>query len=297
MADYPHVSSGKVRDIYRVDDGVLLMVASDRISPYDHILPTPIPDKGRILTAMSAFWFELLADVVPNHVIAFDDARIPEEAVGRSMLVVDLDMIDVECVARGYLSGSGWADYAATGAVCGAPLPDGLAESARLTEHIFTPATKAALGKHDENISPAHLARLVGDGRAAELRRTTLAIYRLAADHAAGRGVLLADTKVEFGLNTDGGLVLADEVLTPDSSRYWPADRYAPGGPQASFDKQYVRDWLTSGRSGWDRAADAPAPELPAEVVAATRERYVTAYERISGRPFDAWPGAAEAQG
>lgn len=293
LTDYHHLGSGKVRELYRVDEAHLLMVASDRISAYDYILPSEIPDKGRILTAMSAFWFELLAGVVPNHVVAFDgDPRIPAEVVGRAMLVRSLEMVPVECVARGYLSGSGWSEYRAGGAVCGVALPAGLVESARLPEPIFTPATKAEFGDHDENVTFEAMADAVGLDLATRLRETTLDIYRRAADHAASRGVLLADTKFEFGIDpATGSVVLADEVLTPDSSRYWPADRYAPGGPQPSFDKQFVRDWLTSPDSGWDRVSGAQPPPLPDEVVTATRQRYVEAYETISGRSFADWPG------
>jgi len=294
LSDYAHLSSGKVRELYRVDGDLLLMVASDRISAYDHILPTPIPDKGRVLTAMSTFWFELLGDLVPNHLVATEDERIPPEVAGRAMLVRDLTMLPVECVARGYLSGSGWAEYQESGSVCGVSLPAGLAESSRLPEPIFTPAAKAELGEHDENITLTQVAAMVGGERAEQLREVTVTVYRRAAEHAAAHGLLLADTKFEFGLATDGELVLADEVLTPDSSRYWPADGYAPGGPQPSFDKQYLRDWLTSPASGWDRKADAPPPPLPLDVAAATRARYIQAYERISGRSFADWPGGAE---
>ncbi len=297
LSDYQHLSSGKVREMYRVDDHLLLMVASDRISAYDHILPTPIPDKGRVLTAMSAFWFELLADLVPNHLVAVQDERIPAEVIGRAMLVRDLTMLPVECVARGYLSGSGWVEYQAAGAVCGVPLPTGLVESAQLPEPIFTPAAKAELGEHDENITVMQVAGMVGDERAGQLRETTLAVYRRAAEHAAGRGLILADTKFEFGTSPGGTMLLADEVLTPDSSRYWPADGYAPGGPQPSFDKQYLRDWLTSPAAGWDRHADVPPPALPPDVAAATRSRYIQAYERISGRSFADWPGGTEQGG
>lgn len=296
LTDYQHLSSGKVRELYRVDDEHLLMVATDRISAYDFVLPSEIPDKGRVLTAMSAFWFQLLADVVPNHVVAItEDERIPGEVSGRAMLVRSLDMIPVECVARGYLSGSGWAEYLADGAVCGVPLPAGLVESARLPEPIFTPATKAEFGEHDENVPFEVVASQVGARRAEQLRELTLAVYRHAAEHAASRGVLLADTKLEFGIDASGRLVLGDEVLTPDSSRYWPAAAYAPGGVQPSFDKQYVRDWLTSPASGWDRASGGQPPSLPAEVVAATRARYIEAYETISGLSFDRWPGGAAA--
>lgn len=297
---FTHVASGKVRDIYRPatgsgfgsdggDEGLLLFVASDRISAYDHVLPTPIPDKGKVLTAMSMFWFELLADLVPSHVVAVDDDRIPEQVRGRAMLVRRLDMLPVECVARGYLTGSGLADYTATGTVCGVPLPGGLVEASQLPEPIFTPAAKAELGAHDENISFEQVAATVGADRATELREVTLQIYRVAAEHARARGVILADTKFEFGTDADHRLVLGDEVLTPDSSRYWPADGYTPGRVQPSFDKQYVRDWLTSPASGWDRDADSPPPPLPDEVVAATRDRYIQAYELVSGRRFADW--------
>lgn len=296
LAGYRHLTSGKVRDIYRVDDATLLFVASDRISAYDLVLPTPIPDKGRVLTAMSMFWFELLAEVstahpaIPHHVVAVDDPRIPESVRGRSMLVRALRMLPVECVARGYLTGSGLAEYAATGAVCGVRLPGGLAESSQLPEPIFTPAAKAALGEHDQNISFDAVVALVGGELAERLRSLTLSVYSRAARHAAGRGVLLADTKLEFGVDPDGTVVLADEVLTPDSSRYWPAEGYAAGCPQPSFDKQYLRDWLTSPSSGWDRTTGEPPPALPARVVAATRQRYIQAYELVSGREFADWP-------
>ncbi len=291
LSEYRPVAAGKVRELYEVDEDHLLLVASDRISAYDHVLRTPIPDKGRVLTAMSVFWFELLGDLVDNHLVAAgDDPRIPTEVRGRALLVRKLDMLPVECVARGYLSGSGLAEYRRTGAVCGVALPDGLTESSRLPEPIFTPATKAELGDHDENVSFAAVVDAVGERRAEQLRELTLGIYERAAEHARGRGVILADTKFEFGVAQDGGLVLADEVLTPDSSRYWPADGYEPGRAQPSFDKQYVRDWLTSSESGWDRSADAPPPPLPSEVVAATRQRYVEAYERITGRDLADWP-------
>ncbi len=288
--EYRHLASGKVRDLYEVDDDLLLMVASDRISAYDHVLLNPIPDKGRVLTAMSVFWFDLLADLVPNHVVAVDDPRIPAEVTGRALLVRRLDMLPLECVARGFLTGSGMADYRRTGTVCGIPLPAGLVEASRLPEPIFTPATKAEIGEHDENVSFAAVVTTVGAERAEQLRALTLALYSRAADHAAGRGLLLADTKVEFGM-LGNAMVLGDEVLTPDSSRFWPADGYQPGRAQPSFDKQYVRDWLTSPASGWDRASDKPPPALPDEVVDATRARYIEAYERISGRSFADWPG------
>jgi phosphoribosylaminoimidazole-succinocarboxamide synthase len=289
LTDYRHLASGKVRDLYAVDDDLLLMVASDRISAYDHILPTPIPDKGRILTAMSIFWFELLAGVVPNHVVAVDDPRIPAELLGRALLVRRLEMVPIECVARGYLTGSGLIDYRRTGAVCGVPLPPGLVESSRLETPIFTPAAKAELGSHDENITFETAVSMVGDELADRLRETTLSVYCAAAEHATERGLILADTKFEFGFAAEGPLVLGDEVLTPDSSRYWPADGYQPGRVQPSYDKQFVRDWLTSEASGWDRASETPPPPLPDDVVQATRDRYVQGYERVSGLSFGDW--------
>ncbi len=293
LADYPHIASGKVRDLYAVDGEHLLLVASDRISAYDHVLATPIPDKGRVLTAMSVFWFELLGrDGVAHHLAAPpDDPRIPGEVRGRALLVRRLEMLPVECVARGYLAGSGTADYRRTGAVCGVELPSGLLEASQLPEPIFTPATKAERGDHDENVSFEQVVGTVGQCRAGRLRDATLHIYSRAAEHSSTRGLILADTKFEFGLDAHGGLVLGDEVLTPDSSRYWPAEGYAPGTVQPAFDKQYVREWLTSPDSGWERSGDAPPPPLPDGVIAATRERYVAAYERISGRSFAEWPG------
>ncbi|KAA5829103.1 phosphoribosylaminoimidazolesuccinocarboxamide synthase [Saccharopolyspora hirsuta] len=290
LADYPQIAAGKVRQLHAVDDEHLLLVASDRLSAYDHVLDTPIPDKGRVLTAMSVYWFELLADLVPNHLVSADDPRIPGEVRGRALLVRRLEMLPVECVARGYLTGSGLVDYQRTGAVCGVELPAGLVEASQLPEPIFTPATKAEIGDHDENISFDAVAAQLGAERAEQLREVTLRVYQRAAEHARSRGVILADTKFEFGLAPDGTLVLGDEVLTPDSSRYWPADGYQPGRVQPSFDKQYVRNWLTSPESGWDRASDVPPPSLPAEVVTATRDRYVEAYERITGRSFADWP-------
>lgn len=293
LSDYAHLSSGKVRDLYQVDDELLLMVASDRISAYDHVLPTTIPDKGRILTAMSMFWFELLADVVPHHVVAFEDPRIPAEVAGRALLVRRLEMVPIECVARGYLTGSGLADYRRTGSLCGQELPAGLVESERLPTPLFTPASKAEMGEHDENISFETVQQVSGEELAQRLRSVTLAVYAKAAEHAAGRGIILADTKFEFGLPFGdlGPLILGDEVLTPDSSRFWPAEGYQPGQVQPSYDKQYVRDWLTSAESGWDRAGDTPPPPLPDDVVAATRARYLQAYETLSGRSFDDWLG------
>jgi phosphoribosylaminoimidazole-succinocarboxamide synthase len=290
LADYPLVATGKVRRLYEVDDEHLLFVATDHISAYDHVLPSEIPDKGRVLTAMSVFWFELLADVVPNHLVSADDARIPNEVRGRALLVRKLTMLPVECVARGYLTGSGLLDYRATGSVCGIALPAGLTEADQLPEPIFTPATKAELGAHDENVSFTAVARTVGESTAKELREATLEVYRISAEHARARGLILADTKFEFGRDAEGALVLADEVLTPDSSRYWPVEGYTPGRVQPAFDKQLVRDWLTSPASGWDRSGDTPPPALPAAVVADTRARYIEAYERITGRSFADWP-------
>jgi phosphoribosylaminoimidazole-succinocarboxamide synthase len=292
LDDYPLVATGKVRRLYTVDDDHLLFVASDRISAYDHVLDSEIPDKGRVLTAMSVFWFGLLADVVPNHLVSWSDERIPESVRGRALLVRKLSMVPVECVARGYLAGSGLLDYRANGSVCGVPLPDGLVESSRLPSPIFTPTTKADLGSHDEAMTFSAVVSQVGAELAERLRETTLRVYQRAAEHALSRGLILADTKFEFGLAADGSLVLADEVLTPDSSRYWPADDYEPGRTQVAFDKQYVRDWLTSPDSGWDRSGSVPPPALPADVVAHTRDRYVQAYERISGKSFVDWPGS-----
>ncbi len=290
LTDYRHLASGKVRELYRVDDDHLLFVATDRISAYDHILKTPIPDKGRILTAMSVFFFDLLD--TPNHLAGPpDDPRIPADVLGRALVVRALDMVPVECVARGYLTGSGLLDYQATGAVCGIHLPSGLTEASRFDHPLFTPATKAELGAHDENISFDRVVDLVGPARAEQLRALTLSTYSQAADHALGKGVILADTKFEFGVDGNGNLVLADEVLTPDSSRYWPADTYREGAVQPSFDKQFVRNWLTGPDSGWDRHGDADPPPLPTEIVTATRERYIEAYERISGLEFADWIG------
>jgi phosphoribosylaminoimidazole-succinocarboxamide synthase len=286
LADYQHVARGKVRELYDVDDELLLFVASDRISAYDHVLSTEIPDKGRVLTAMSVFWFERL---VPNHLVAYDDPRIPAEVRGRALLVRKLRMIDVECVARGYLTGSGMADYTATGAVCGIELPSGLVEASELDPPIFTPASKAEIGAHDENVSFDVIAAKHGEELASKLRDRTIELYSEARAYALTRGLILADTKFEFGLDASGELVLADEVFTPDSSRYWPAEGYEPGRVQPSFDKQYVRDWLTSPASGWDRKSDVPPPPLPTDVVEATRNRYVEAYERLTGRSFADW--------
>ena len=287
LPGWTHRSSGKVRDVYAPAAGspwagqdVLLVVASDRISAYDHVLTTPVPDKGKVLTALSAWWFEQLADVVPNHLLSLD---VPAPVVGRAMVCRRLDMYPVECVARGYLTGSGLAEYRRTRSVCGIPLPEGLTEASRLPEPIFTPAAKAELGDHDENIAFERVADMVGLETATSLRATALALYSRAADIARERGIILADTKFELGAGPDGGLVLGDEVLTPDSSRFWPADQWAPGTVTPSFDKQYVRDWLTSPASGWDRSGDREPPALPDDVVERTRARYLEAYERLTG--------------
>ncbi len=278
------VARGKVREIYDAGPDRLLMVASDRISTYDVVHPNPIPDKGKVLTGLSVFWFDRTEDICPNHLVSFSE--VPGEVRGRALLVERLEMIPIECVARGYITGSGWKDYQRSGAVCGIELPDGLVESQQLPEPIFTPATKAEIGDHDENIDFDRAAEILGDRELLEeLRRLTLAIYSAAADHARERGIILADTKFEFGRRADGTIVLGDEVLTPDSSRFWPADGYEPGRGQPSFDKQYVRDWAAG--SGWDKSP--PAPELPQDVVARTRELYVDAYDRITGEPFSAW--------
>jgi phosphoribosylaminoimidazole-succinocarboxamide synthase len=259
------------------------MVASDRISAYDFVLPTPIPDKGRILTQLSLWWFERLADIVPHHVVS---TEVPPEYAGRALLCRRLAMYPVECVARGYLAGSGLAEYLAAGTVCGVPLPAGLVDGSALPEPVFTPATKAAMGEHDENVTFEQVASTVGAGVATELRDTTLAVYRRARDIAAERGIVVADTKLELGRDAEGRLVLGDEVLTPDSSRFWPAEQWQPGRPQPSYDKQFVRDWLTSPASGWDRASGEKPPPLPDDVVERTRAKYVEAYERLTGRTF-----------
>jgi phosphoribosylaminoimidazole-succinocarboxamide synthase len=283
LADLPLVASGKVRDMYDLGDG-LLMVASDRISTYDVVHPTPIPDKGKVLTALSVFWFELTGDLVPHHLIsAIED--VPDEARGRALNVMKLDMLPVECVVRGYLTGSGWKDYQATGAVAGITLPAGLRDSEQLPEPIFTPSTKADVG-HDETIDFDRAAEIVGDRAVMEqLRDLSITLYSTAAEHARTRGVILADTKFEFGFDADGVLRVGDEVLTPDSSRFWPADTYEVGRPQPSFDKQYVRDWAAG--TGWDKKP--PAPAIPDDVVAGTRARYIEAYETITGDGFDGW--------
>jgi phosphoribosylaminoimidazole-succinocarboxamide synthase len=272
-----HVSSGKVREIYALDDERLLLVASDRISTFDVVLPTAIPDKGRVLTGLSGFWFSQTAAIVPNHLISLG-------ADGRSTECRRLEMLPIECVVRGYLAGSGWKDYLASGEVCGHRLSAGLTESDRLPEPIFTPATKAQTG-HDENIDRAAAVELVGEDRYDEAERLTLELYRYVSERALDRGIILADTKLEFGVDPSGRLVLADEAFTPDSSRFWPADEYEPGGPQPSFDKQFVRDYCES--LGWDKTY--PGPELPADVVDGTRARYVDAFERLTGIDFAAY--------
>jgi phosphoribosylaminoimidazole-succinocarboxamide synthase len=285
VIDLPLVARGKVREIYDAGADRLLLVASDRISAYDHVLPTPIPDKGRVLTQLSVWWFEQLTPVLSSfgathHLVAVSD--VPASVAGRAMLVRRLSMLPVECVARGYLSGSGTVEYQRTGSIRDVALPAGLVEGSRLPAPVFTPSTKAEVGEHDEAIDFSAVVAAVGASRAEELRELTLALYSRAAEIAFDAGIVLADTKFEFGMDAAGGLVLGDEVLTPDSSRFWPAATWSPGSVQPSFDKQYVRDWLTS--SGWDRVS--PPPELPADVVAATRERYVTAYERLTGQKF-----------
>ncbi|MEJ5929032.1 phosphoribosylaminoimidazolesuccinocarboxamide synthase [Corynebacterium sp. H128] len=290
LSSYNHLSAGKVREIYEIDDESLLMVVSDRISAYDYILDTEIPDKGRVLTAMTVHFFDNID--FPNHLAGpVDDPRIPEEVLGRALVCKKLEMLPFECVARGYLTGSGLAEYQESGTVCGVELPEGLREASKLPEPIFTPATKADLGDHDENVSFDVVVEKLGQARAEELRDATLSIYRQAAEMALEKGVILADTKFEFGLDSEGRLVLADEVLTPDSSRYWPADGYEEGRVQPSFDKQYVRNWLTGPKSGWNKASQTPPPALPGSVVEATRERYIEAYEKISGKKFSEWIG------
>jgi phosphoribosylaminoimidazole-succinocarboxamide synthase len=281
--DLQHLHSGKVRDLFALDDGRLLMVASDRISAFDHILATEIPGKGEILTRMSLWWFDRLADLVPHHVLSTD---VPEQYRGRAVVCERLDMIPVECVARGYLTGSGLLDYERTGEVCGIALPGGLTDGDRLPEPIFTPASKADLGEHDENVAYDAVVDAVGDDVAGELRRLTLEVYARAEGIARDRGIILADTKLEFGRRDDGTLVLGDEVLTPDSSRFWPAAEWQPGRAQPSYDKQIVRNWLLSPESGWDRASGEAPPPLPPEVVDRTRSRYVEAYELLTGETF-----------
>ena len=280
-------TQGKVRDIYDLGD-TLLLVASDRISAFDVVLPDPIPYKGEVLTKLSLFWFELLGDIVPNHFLSADVADLPERFAphadylrGRFMLVKKADVFPVECIVRGYLAGSGWNEYRRQGTVCGIELPDGLVESDRLEEPLFTPSTKAEIGDHDENISFEQMVGIIGPEVAEELRRVSIAIYSTAREHAASRGIIIADTKFEFGL-VDGAITLIDEVLTPDSSRFWPVDAYEPGHGQPSFDKQYVRDWLVE--AGWDKTP--PPPALPDDIVRGTSERYIQAYELVTGRTF-----------
>jgi phosphoribosylaminoimidazole-succinocarboxamide synthase len=280
------IASGKVREIYEVGGGRLMIVVSDRISAYDVVMRDPIPDKGRILNQLSAFWTEYVSGIIPNHMLAVEQSGFPPEFrapefEGRSMLVKKLDMLPVECIVRGYITGSGWADYQRTGHVCGIPIPPGLRESEKLPEPLFTPSTKAELGDHDENISFARAAAILGDGLAERVRDAAIAVYKKCADYALTRGIILADTKFEFGLDGEGRLLLADEVLTPDSSRFWSLERYAPGRGQDSFDKQYLRDWLT------ENGYRGKAPErLPPEVVARTRAKYVEAYEQLTGKTF-----------
>lgn len=290
LSQYKHISAGKVREIYEIDDHNLLMVVSDRISAYDHILETEIPDKGRILTAMSMYFFEHIN--FPNHLAGpIDDPRIPQEVLGRAIVVKKLKMLPFECVVRGYLTGSGLKEYQESGTVCSIELPEGLVESSKLPTPIFTPATKADIGDHDENVAFSRVVTKLGQQRAEELRDASIQIYTQAAEMALERGIILADTKFEFGLDEDGQLVLADEVLTPDSSRYWPADGYKEGQVQPSFDKQYVRNWLTSPKSGWELDSPMAPPALPGSVVEVTRERYVEAFERITGEKFHEWIG------
>ncbi|MFL0515516.1 phosphoribosylaminoimidazolesuccinocarboxamide synthase [Brevibacterium luteolum] len=291
LPGWQHVYSGKVRDMYVPADGPaelaeaerVLLVASDRISAYDFVLDTPIPDKGAVLTGLSLWWFDQLAEVIGNHVTSTD---VPEAVAGRAMVCRPLDMFPVECVARGYLTGTGRADYERTGSVCGVALPAGLREADKLTPAIFTPATKAELGEHDENISFDKTVELLGEDDAELLRDITLRIYTRAEEIARERGIILADTKFEFGRDADGRVLLADEVLTPDSSRFWDAEAYVPGQTQASFDKQFVRDWLTGPDSGWDKDSGRQPPALPAEIVTRTRQRYIEAFERITGQEF-----------
>jgi phosphoribosylaminoimidazole-succinocarboxamide synthase len=281
------ITPGKVRDLYEVGDDLLLIVASDRISAFEQVFPTPVPDKGRVLTAMSVFWFDQLADVLPNHLVAFDGPRIPAAVRGRALLVERLEMLPVEAVVRGHLTGRGYADYRRSGSVCGVPLPAGLAESARLPEPIFTPSTKTRPGEPDVNIDFETFATILGRALAEEVREASLELYRRGAARAAEQGLLLADTKFEFGIGADGGLVLADELLTPDSARYWLAGTHRPGRPRPSFDKQQVRDWLVGPASGWDCVS--ALPPLPPEVVTATRDRYRQAYHRITGLSLADW--------
>ncbi|MGW7554168.1 phosphoribosylaminoimidazolesuccinocarboxamide synthase [Streptomyces rimosus] len=279
-----HLHTGKVRDLYQNAAGDLIMVASDRISAFDWVLPTEIPDKGRVLTQLSLWWFDQLADLIPNHVVSTElPPGAPADWEGRTTVCKSLAMIPVECVARGYLTGSGLVEYQQTRTVCGLALPEGLTDGSELPAAIFTPATKAAVGEHDENVPYEEVARQIGAETAAQLRQATLAVYGRARDIARERGIVLADTKFEFGFDGAEQLTLADEVLTPDSSRFWPADTWEPGRAQPSFDKQFVRDWLTSPASGWDRGSEQPPPPLPQETVDRTRAKYIEAYERLTG--------------
>jgi phosphoribosylaminoimidazole-succinocarboxamide synthase len=284
----PHLYSGKVRELYGLPDGRMLLVASDRLSAFDYVLATEIPDKGRILTQMSLWWFARLDDVAPHHIVdpAMAGTDLPAELAGRAVVVERLEMFPVECVARGYLAGSGLIDYRRTGAICGIGLPAGLFDGSRLPAPIFTPATKAPRGDHDENVDFDTVVGTIGEGAAELVRELTLACYVRGERIAREQGIIVADTKLEFGRRLDGTVVLADEVFTPDSSRFWPADAWEPGHAQPSYDKQYVRDWLLSPESGWDRASGAPPPPLPERVVEQTRERYVEAYERLTGERF-----------
>ena len=292
LSGWTHVFSGKVRDVYAPTEAsshsgadTVLMVASDRISAFDYVLPTPIPDKGKILTALTLWWFDQLADVVPNHLLSVE---VPVEAQGRAMVTERLDMFPIECVVRGYLTGSGLAEYRKTGGVCGVELPEGLTEASKLDEPIFTPAAKAKLGAHDENITFDEVVARIGRRAAEALRDTSIALYTKASQIAAERGIIIADTKFEFGVPLDPGahgIVLADEILTPDSSRFWDASRYEPGTVQPSLDKQFIRDWLTSDESGWDRMSEPP--ELPAHIVEKTRDRYLQAYEMLTGLTWE----------
>ncbi|MFM8254234.1 MAG: phosphoribosylaminoimidazolesuccinocarboxamide synthase [Actinomycetota bacterium] len=279
MIGWRPLKSGKVRDLFINDAGEILLVASDRISAYDWIMPTAIPDKGRLLTQLSLFWFNKLSDITPHHVLS---TNVPMEVRGRAIICKSLEIFPVECVARGYLTGSGWVEYQRRQEVCGIPLSEGLLDGSQLTEPIFTPATKAEIGEHDENISFSETAEITGESIAAELRRLTLSLYSTARDYAKERGIIIADTKFEFGMDSKGQITLADEVLTPDSSRFWPAESWRPGGAQPSFDKQYLRDWLTN--IGWDK--QSPPPELPDEVVEKTRARYIEAYAALTGEKF-----------
>ncbi len=287
-AQFKHVYSGKVRDLYEAIDGRLLFVASDRISAYDWVLPSQIPDKGRILTAMSMWWFDRLQGILPNHVLS---NNVPDQVRGRATYCEKLEMLPIECVARGYLAGSGYSDYLREQSICGNGLPPGLKEGAKLPKPLFTPATKAAIGDHDVNVTFDEVITSIGMEEAQQLKRFTLWVYEVAAEIALGRGLILADTKFEFGLGIVGAnknqIVLADEVLTPDSSRYWPAQQWQPGHSQPSYDKQYVRDWLTSPASDWDKDSGEAPPALPEEIIAKTRDRYVEAYEKLTGKKFD----------